>query len=85
MVDLAKFEERLQKLEFIHGRGASDTVREIQRELLTELYKLRDALATETPTTEVSQEATKELEALRDENQRLKYRVEHLKRHISTP
>jgi len=83
MADLAKFEERLQKLEFITGRGANDTVREVQREILEELYKLREALTAEDENKQVSEEVTKELERLRDENARLKYRVEHLKRHIS--
>lgn len=83
MADLAKFDERLQKLEFIFGRGANDSVRDVQLELLEELYKLRETLAEEGSKTQVSEETTKELESLRDENLRLKYRVEHMKRHIN--
>jgi hypothetical protein len=84
MADLAKFEERLEKLEQLHSTGASDTVRETQLELLEALYALRDSLTSELPQ-QVTQEVSKELDALRDENQRLKYRVEHLKKHILSP
>jgi len=86
MEDPKSLEERVRKLEYVFGEGARDTVRETQQEILKELYELRDALQQDLASSNsgpVSQEVQNELSALREENQKLKYRISHLKKHIS--
>lgn len=76
--------ERFAKLSYILGEGATEITKEIQHETLQELYQIRDLLA-ENPSLleEMSSSAVKqEIDTLKEENNRLKYRIEHLKRHV---
>ena len=87
MVDIQALEEKVNKIEHIFDTGAKEIVREVQVDILKDLYALRDTLKREIGNPSDAQPvANLELEAevkkLKEENEKLKYRVEHLKRHI---
>jgi cell division protein FtsB len=58
----------------------------VQKEFLADLYALRDALAADlgegAPGGETSETQVKEVEALKEENKKLKYRIAHMKRYL---
>ena len=87
MEDLASLEQRIGKIEYVFGQGAEDTVRKAQEEMLQDLYKLRETLkedlkeGNQVPTSD-SAELLAENKRLKEENTKLIYRINHLKRYI---
>lgn len=79
---LEDIENRVRKLEFIFGEGANDAVREAQVEFLKDLNEIRKCLEGEMKQGGGS-EMEEEVKRLREENARLKYRIEHLKVHLN--
>lgn len=63
-----------------------DAVRDVQKEFLSDLYALRDALAADlaegVPDGQPLSSQSQDLEALREENKKLKYRIAHMKRYL---
>ena len=88
MVDIQALEEKVNKIEYILETGPNDTARDIQLEILKELYRLRESLTSDSARGPIANnsagdgELRKELKELKEENEKLKYRVEHLKKHI---
>jgi hypothetical protein len=87
MEDLKALESRVNKLEFIFGQGAEDTVRKVQQEMLEDLLRLREALKEDLKETSAAPAADtepllEEIKKLREENAKLLYRIKHLKQHI---
>ncbi|CAG9323992.1 unnamed protein product [Blepharisma stoltei] len=88
MEGLTKLEERVSKLEFVLKDGANDIVRQVQAEILQDLYKIRAALDEDLKDMKTSEkskenkELLEEIRNLKDENERLKYRILHLKRNL---
>ena len=76
--------ERFEKLNYILGEGATEITKEIQHETLQELYQIRDLLSANPELVdEMSSSAVKqEIDQLKEENSKLRYRIDHLKRHI---
>lgn len=73
-------EEKICKLEKIFERG-EDVVREIQLEFLNDLRIIKKNLQDE----EIEggqDELKKEIQRLKEENQRLLYRIQHMKKHL---
>lgn len=58
----------------------------MQKEFLADLYALREALGADLGAgggaEGTSETQTKEVEALREENKKLKYRIAHMKRYL---
>jgi DNA anti-recombination protein RmuC len=87
MEDLNALESRVNKLEYIFGQGAEDTVRKVQLEMLQDLYKLREALKEDlkegksVPASD-SAPLLAEIKKLQEENAKLHYRIKHLKKYI---
>ena len=69
-------EEQVRALEDQY-RNNQDPVRSVQMDILQELYAIRECIASP------EENLTTELQSLKDENTKLKYRIEHLKRHIN--
>jgi uncharacterized protein YlxW (UPF0749 family) len=87
MEGIKALEERVGKLEFVLGAGAEDVVRKVQLEILQDLYAIRAALKEdlkgENPTVpSENKELLDEIKKLREENSKLNYRINHLKRYI---
>jgi hypothetical protein len=86
MVDTTSIEEKLSRLENAFIDGPKDIVREIQLEILHELYKIRDSVSHDLAISSSGSSEHKKLESevrrLRDDNDRLKYRIEILKRNV---
>ncbi len=72
-------EEKICKLEKIFERG-EDLVREIQLEFLNDLRIIKKNLQDE----EIGgqDELKKEIQRLKEENQRLLYRIQHMKKNL---
>ena len=68
-------EEQLRDLEDRY-RNQADPVRGVQMEILNELYAIRECLSSPEEALSV------ELEQVKTENSKLKYRIQHLKSHI---
>jgi hypothetical protein len=77
-------EERVAKLAYILGEGATEISNEIQREILEELYVIRDQIARDPQAVEtMANEAVRaEIKGLTEENEKMKYRIEHMKRYV---
>lgn len=86
MVDTKSVEEKLSRLEDVFIDGPKNLVREIQLEILHELYKIRDSVSHDLSLHSSGSSEDKKLESemrrLREENERLKYRIEILKRNV---
>jgi ubiquinone biosynthesis protein UbiJ len=86
MIDTTSIEEKLSRLENAFIDGPKDIVREIQLEILHELYKIRDSVSRDLTISSSDSSEHKKLESevrhLRDDNDRLKYRIEILKRNV---
>jgi len=62
-----------------------DAVRDVQKEFLADLYALREALGAdlaEGGAGQTSETQSKEVETLREESKKLKYRIAHMKRYL---
>ena len=87
MDELKALEEKVNKLEFVFGSGAEDIVRKAQMEMLQDLYRLRDALKEDlkeigAPPASDTAPLLAEIKKLQEENSKLNYRINHLKRYI---
>ena len=74
-------EEKIRKLERIFDRG-EDIVRDCQIEFLNDLKEIRKGLD-EDRVAKGQEELVKEIEELKEENRRLVYRIEHMKKFIN--
>ena len=89
MADIQALEEKVNRLVDFFGGDATEISREIQTEVLEELYKLRTVLVAELaegpkPAAAPENAALREqVAALEEENARLRYRVEHLRQHVA--
>lgn len=77
-----EIENRVKKLEFIFEQGADDVVRNAQLEFLRDLYEIKKCLEIEMKDQGNCLDGD-EIKRLREENVRLKYRIEHLKVNLS--
>lgn len=89
-MDISALEEKIKKIEFIFESGPKDIVREVQQGILQDLYELKTTLVADLEEMKRNSESNvsdakllEEIHLLKEENSRLKYRVEHLKRHIN--
>ena len=87
MEALGAIEEKVNKLDFIFGKGAEDTVRKVQEEFLHDLYKIREAIQEDLKGQSAAPAGEtkllhKEIKRLQEENTKLHYRIKHLKQHI---
>ena len=69
-------EEQVKALEEKYTNN-EDPVRLVQKDILQDLYAIRECLASP------EEELSAELKSLKEENTKLKYRIDHLKRHVS--
>jgi FtsZ-binding cell division protein ZapB len=74
-------EEKITKLEKIFDKG-EDVVRECQIEFLNDLKEIRRSLDQDQGA-KGQGELVKEIEELKEENRRLVYRIEHMKKFIN--
>ena len=74
-------EEKITKLEKILDKG-EDVVRECQIEFLNDLKEIRRSLDQDQGA-KGQGELVKEIEELKEENRRLVYRIEHMKKFIN--
>ena len=68
-------EKQVKDLEDNYTKN-EDPVRSVQMDLLQELYAIRECISSP------EENLTSELQSLKEENSKLKYRIDHLKRHV---
>lgn len=79
-----EIEARISQLEFITGSGTQDIIRELSATFLHDLQLIKEDLTQSEPSAHktISADSVSTLNRLKEENQKLKYRINIVKRNF---